>query len=86
MHAPATHTGFNTGQTVPHPPQLLLSLVVFTHDIVPAQNVGVEAGQAQVPAAQMRPLVQVTPQLIDATVAQYVLFVVVSMQLPPHRR
>lgn len=70
VQVPATHTGFSTGQTIPHAPQLLLSLPVFTHVMLPEQNVGVPAGQLHAPAVQTRPLVHVTPQLMEAAVAQ----------------
>jgi hypothetical protein len=60
-------------QTLPHFPQLLLSLIVATQ--VPPQSVGARIGQTQLPAMQVLPPVQAFPQL-----PQLLLSVVTSMQ------
>jgi hypothetical protein len=94
-HTPTRFVAGKSGQTVPHAPQLFLSVDVFTQR--PEQSVGAVVGQMQLPPEQCFPPVHTLPQPlqfesvpsptsqpVDALLSQFAKDVVhVSPHAPP---
>jgi len=87
-HVPDRHV-CGLVQTVPHPPQLLLSVFSSTHPVVGPQSMSEEFVHVQVPVWQVAPLSQTVPHvpqlLLSVSVFVHPVHVLAVHPLPPKR-